>query len=128
MRDGPMAAGGTRMDEGIIRCPWAERSAIECAYHDRVWGVPLRDERALFGMLCLEGMQAGLSWSTILRKMGEESEYKEKFANPYQAASRGYIDDVIEPRNTRFRIIRAFQSLQNKKVTNPLKKHDNIPL
>lgn len=58
----------------------------------------------------------------------KESEYKEKFANPYQAASRGYIDDVIEPRNTRFRIIRAFQSLQNKKVTNPLKKHDNIPL
>ena len=40
----------------------------------------------------------------------KESEYKEKFANPYQAASRGYIDDVIEPRNTRFRIIRAFQS------------------
>ena len=58
------------MGEGIIRCPWAEQSAIECAYHDRVWGVPLRDERALFGMLCLEGMQAGLSWSTILRKMG----------------------------------------------------------
>ena len=46
------------MDEGMIRCPWAEQSAIECAYHDRVWGVPLRDERALFGMLCLEGMQA----------------------------------------------------------------------
>ncbi len=58
----------------------------------------------------------------------KEAEYKEKFANPYQAASRGYIDDVIEPRNTRFRIIRAFESLRNKKVTNPLKKHDNIPL
>ena len=58
------------MGEGIIRCPWAEQSAIECAYHDRVWGVPLRDERALFGMLCLEGMQAGLSWVTILKKMG----------------------------------------------------------
>ncbi|MFB6317362.1 acyl-CoA carboxylase subunit beta [Saccharicrinis sp. FJH54] len=55
-------------------------------------------------------------------------EYKEKFANPYQAASMGYIDDVIEPRNTRFRIIRAFQSLQTKKVSNPPKKHSNIPL
>lgn len=54
--------------------------------------------------------------------------YNEKFANPYQAAALGYIDDVIEPRNTRFRIIRAFQALQTKKVVNPLKKHANIPL
>lgn len=58
----------------------------------------------------------------------KEEEYKEKFANPYQAASYGYIDDVIEPRNTRFRIIRGFQSLQTKKLTNPPKKHSNIPL
>ena len=55
-------------------------------------------------------------------------EYEDKFANPYQAASYGYIDDVIEPRNTRFRIIRAFQSLQTKRLTNPMKKHSNIPL
>ncbi len=58
----------------------------------------------------------------------KETEYKEKFANPYQAASFGYIDDVIEPRNTRFRVIRAFQTLQTKKLANPLKKHSNIPL
>ncbi|MGM0377043.1 MAG: acyl-CoA carboxylase subunit beta [Bacteroidota bacterium] len=58
----------------------------------------------------------------------KEEEYKEKFANPFQAASYGYIDDVIEPRNTRFRVIRAFQSLQTKKLTNPPKKHNNIPL
>jgi acetyl-CoA carboxylase carboxyltransferase component len=58
----------------------------------------------------------------------KEEEYKEKFANPYQAASFGYIDDVIEPRNTRFRVIRGFQSLQTKKLTNPPKKHNNIPL
>jgi acetyl-CoA carboxylase carboxyltransferase component len=56
------------------------------------------------------------------------NEYKEKFANPYQAAAYGYIDDIIEPRNTRFRVIRAFQALQTKKVMNPLKKHCNIPL
>ncbi len=56
------------------------------------------------------------------------AEYNEKFANPYQAAAYGYIDDVIEPRNTRFRVIRAFQALQTKKVVNPLKKHSNIPL
>jgi acetyl-CoA carboxylase carboxyltransferase component len=58
----------------------------------------------------------------------KEAEYKEKFANPYQAASMGYIDDVIEPRNSRFRIIRAFEMLQTKKDTNPPKKHSNIPL
>lgn len=58
----------------------------------------------------------------------KEEEYKEKFANPYQAAAYGYIDDVIEPRNTRFRIIRGFQSLQTKKLTNPPKKHSNLPL
>mgnify|MGYP001275695890 CR=1 FL=1 len=57
-----------------------------------------------------------------------EEEYKEKFANPYNAAKYGYIDDVIEPRNTRFRVIRAFQSLATKKVVNPPKKHDNLPL
>ncbi len=56
------------------------------------------------------------------------AEYKDKFANPYMAASYGYIDDVIEPRNTRFRVIRAFQALQTKKQSNPLKKHSNIPL
>ena len=55
-------------------------------------------------------------------------EYNKAFANPYNAASYGYIDDVIEPRNTRFRVIRAFQTLQTKKLTNPAKKHSNIPL
>ncbi len=58
----------------------------------------------------------------------KETEYKEKFANPYQAAAYGYIDDVIEPRNTRFRVIRAFEALQTKKVVNPPRKHSNIPL
>ncbi len=58
----------------------------------------------------------------------KEAEYSEKFANPYLAASYGYIDDVIEPRNTRFRVIRALQSLATKKVVNPAKKHSNIPL
>lgn len=58
----------------------------------------------------------------------KESEYKDKFATPYNAAKYGYIDDVIEPRNTRFRIIRALQSLATKKDVNPPKKHSNIPL
>ena len=58
----------------------------------------------------------------------KEEEYKELFASPYQAANRGYIDDIIEPRDTRKRIIRAFENLQTKRLTNPLKKHSNIPL
>jgi len=58
----------------------------------------------------------------------QETAYAEKFATPYNAARYGYIDDIIEPRNTRFRIIRALQSLTTKKVVNPPKKHSNIPL
>lgn len=58
----------------------------------------------------------------------KEEEYKNKFASPYVAAKYGYIDDVIEPRNTRFRVIRALQSLQTKKDSNPPKKHSNMPL
>jgi acetyl-CoA carboxylase carboxyltransferase component len=58
----------------------------------------------------------------------QEDEYRSKFANPYDAASYGYIDDVIEPRNTRFRVIRALRTLATKKDTNPPKKHSNIPL
>ena len=57
-----------------------------------------------------------------------EEEYKERFATPFAAAKYGYIDDVIEPRNTRFRVIRALQSLATKKDVNPPKKHSNIPL
>ena len=58
----------------------------------------------------------------------KEAEYNKLFANPYNAARYGYIDDVIEPRNTRFRIIRALEQLRTKKLTNPAKKHGNIPL
>jgi acetyl-CoA carboxylase carboxyltransferase component len=57
-----------------------------------------------------------------------ESEYAEKFANPYNAARYGYIDDVIAPHNTRFRVIRGLESLATKRLSNPMKKHGNIPL
>lgn len=58
----------------------------------------------------------------------KEDEYRRKFATPYVAAKYGYIDDVIEPRNTRFRVIRALQMLSTKKDQNPPKKHSNMPL
>jgi acetyl-CoA carboxylase carboxyltransferase component len=60
--------------------------------------------------------------------MNKETEYREKFANPYLAAKHGFIDDVIEPRNTRLRIIKALKVLSTKKDQNPPKKHCNIPL
>ena len=52
----------------LVRCPWAGDGGEMAAYHDREWGTPLRGDRALFEFLVLEGAQAGLSWSTILRK------------------------------------------------------------
>ena len=58
----------------------------------------------------------------------KEIDYNDQFANPYCAARFGYIDDIIEPRNTRFRITRALQVLATKKESLPLKKHNNIPL
>ena len=58
----------------------------------------------------------------------KKKEYNDLFCNPYNAASYGYIDDVIEPRNTRFRVIRALEQLADKKQENPWKKHDNLPL
>jgi acetyl-CoA carboxylase carboxyltransferase component len=56
------------------------------------------------------------------------ADYQAKFANPYIAAARGYIDDVIEPRTTRPRLINALEMLQNKRDSNPPKKHGNMPL
>lgn len=56
------------------------------------------------------------------------SEYVENFANPYIAARRGYVDDIIEPSETRAKLIRAFQLLETKRVVTPRKKHGNIPL
>jgi propionyl-CoA carboxylase beta chain len=57
-----------------------------------------------------------------------EAEYKARFANPFVAASRGYIDDVISPHSTRRRIARSLRNLKGKVLSNPWKKHDNIPL
>ncbi len=85
------------------------KGAIEVLYSKRLAEIESPDERAEY------------------IKQHEE-EYSNKFANPYNAARYGYIDDVIEPRNTRFRVIRAFQALATKKDTNPPKKHSNIPL
>jgi len=58
----------------------------------------------------------------------KENEYKAKFANPYRAAERGFIDEVIEPAETRKKLIKTFKMLENKKASLPAKKHGNLPL
>jgi acetyl-CoA carboxylase carboxyltransferase component len=64
----------------------------------------------------------------VAKKAELVNDYREKFANPYVAAGRGYIDDVIEPHETRARLINGLEMLENKRDANPAKKHGNIPL
>ena len=67
-----------RHEDGRWRCAWCGTDPLYVRYHDTEWGVPLRDERRLFEMLCLEGAQAGLSWITVLRK---REHYRAVFAD-----------------------------------------------
>lgn len=64
----------------------------------------------------------------VAERNNKIEEYREKFSNPYVAASRGYVDDVIEPSSTRVRLISALEMLKSKRETRPSKKHGNIPL
>ena len=63
-----MSDGTVVGEDGIARCPWAGAPGTMRDYHDTEWGVPVRGEQGLFERMCLEGFQAGLSWSTILNK------------------------------------------------------------
>jgi DNA-3-methyladenine glycosylase I len=74
------------------RCEWADRGELEQSYHDNEWGVAIHDDRSLFEFLVLEGAQAGLSWSTILRK---REGYRRSFDNfDVRKISRYSEDDV----------------------------------
>lgn len=70
------------------RCPWGASDPLYCAYHDEEWGVPVRDDNALFERIVLEGAQAGLSWITILRKRDN-----------YRAAFDGFDPAVVATYN-----------------------------
>lgn len=76
----------------------------------------------------LYGREAKAADNPAIYLAEKEKEYQDKVANPYVAAQRGYIDDIIEPANSRTRIIKALALTQNKRDTNPMKKHGNIPL
>ena len=65
-----------RHADGVTRCAWCPEDPLYVAYHDEEWGVAVREDRHLFEMLCLEGAQAGLSWSTVLHK---RERYREVF-------------------------------------------------
>lgn len=73
----------------LTRCGWARNDALSRDYHDAVWGVPVRDDGTLFKMLILEGMQAGLSWTTILKKMDAMAEAFDGF-DPAIVAAYGH--------------------------------------
>ncbi|HKI51464.1 MAG TPA: DNA-3-methyladenine glycosylase I [Geothermobacteraceae bacterium] len=78
----------------LIRCPWVDLNKPDyVAYHDREWGVPVRDDRTQFEFLILEGAQAGLSWYTVLRK---RENYRQAFAgfDPHLVA--GFGPDKVE--------------------------------
>ena len=65
---------------------------------------------------------------TAAKLAEKEAEYATKFANPYGAVQRGFIDEVVDPKDTRKKLIRAFEMLENKVVNMPKKKHGDIPL
>ncbi|WP_420548323.1 DNA-3-methyladenine glycosylase I [Curvivirga sp.] len=75
------------------RCDWSESNPLETKYHDEEWGVPVHDDRLLFEILVLEGMQSGLSWATILAK---RSGYQEAVDNFDAAQIATYGEDKIQ--------------------------------
>lgn len=75
------------------RCEWANTTALDAAYHDKEWGVPVHDDRLLFEMLILEGAQAGLSWSTILKK---REGYRRAFDNFDASRIAAYSENKIQ--------------------------------
>lgn len=85
------------------RCGWCGGDALYQAYHDNVWGRPVRDGRELFAKLCLDGQQAGLSWITILKK---QDNYYRTFADFDPAVIANFSDDCLAQRLTDPGIVR----------------------
>lgn len=89
---GRLPKGVVRGDDGVVRCSWGDGDPLYRRYHDREWGVPVRDGRRLFEKICLEGFQSGLSWLIILRK---RPAFRRAFAGfDYNAVARFGPGDV----------------------------------
>lgn len=134
------------------RCDWADRSELEQSYHDREWGVEIHDDRTLFEFLVLEGAQAGLSWSTILKKREgyrrafdhfdarKISQYSEKtvsrlLANPEIIRNRLKINAAITNARAFLKVQEEFgsfdryiwQFVKGKPIRNSWRKLTEIP-
>ena len=81
------------MANEIIRCEWAAHDEWNREYHDREWGIPVHDDKTLFQMLILEGMQAGLSWITILKK---REAFTKAFDDFDPSIIRNYGEEKVE--------------------------------
>lgn len=140
------------MDAKIIRCDWATNHKLDEEYHDKIWGKPQHDDRELFKMLMLEGMQAGLSWSTILKKMDSMCEAFDDFnpeilityneakieglmQNPGIIRNRLKINSAVVNAKTYFKLCEEFSSLDEylwayvdyKPIVNAWKTQDEVP-
>lgn len=87
----------------LIRCAWCGTEQIYVDYHDKEWGIPLHDDRRLFEMLILEGMQAGLSWITVLKK---REAFREAFDNFDVKKVAKYTEEKVEELMQNEKIIR----------------------
>ncbi len=81
------------MSDSVIRCSWAVKDPVDLHYHDTEWGVPIRDSRELWECLMLEGFQAGLSWSIILKR---RDAFREAFANFDPVKVSQFTQDDVE--------------------------------
>ena len=107
----------------VTRCEWAKGSPLEMAYHDEEWGVPVRDDCLLFEFLCLEGAQAGLSWSTILKKREINRKAFDKF-NPKKVAGfdRKKIDRLLKDPGIVRNRLKVASSVSNAGITEKIQK------
>jgi len=136
----------------LKRCGWSSNDALMIEYHDKEWGVPQHDDRELFEFLILEGMQAGLSWSTILKKREnfrnaldnfnyikistyDENKIEELLQNKGIIRNRLKIQSIITNAKAFLRIQKEFGSfdryiwnfVNNKPINNSWKKLDELP-
>ncbi|WP_428898202.1 DNA-3-methyladenine glycosylase I [Parelusimicrobium proximum] len=136
----------------IKRCAWAETHELNQVYHDNVWGVPVHDDRELFERLCLEGMQAGLSWLTILKKQNAmrlafdnfdpakvikytDKKVNELMQNEGIIRNRLKIQSVTKNAKAYYKVCELYGSLDNffwryvnhKPIDNKLKTKNDIP-
>jgi DNA-3-methyladenine glycosylase I len=119
---------GNTIDLSITRCEWNLNDILLTGYHDEEWGEPLHDDRMLFEFLALDGMQAGLSWNTILRKRGNfrqafdnfeievvagygDAKIQELLANPGIVRNKAKINAIIHNANRTLEICQKFGSL-----------------